>query len=955
MTPGLLLAIAIIGQPVISDRPVLVLDPGGHTAQVARILFLPEGRELLTVSLDKSIRIWDIATGRTTRTLRPPVGDGYEGSLYAAALAPDGRLLAVGGYNLPGRSWAHIHLIDILDGRIVRTLVGHNHDVTRLAFSPDGRSLISGSRDKTAIVWDVATGAARTVLKAHNGPVWGVAFSPDGRRVATGSQDHTAFLWDANAGRALVRLDGHTDAIYAVAWSPDGRTIATGGGDRRLALYNADGAVVRAYQPMGNGVSSLTFSPDSTRLLVTLGGSEGQACHVLDVAGGGWVSRFDGHTQSLWAGAISPAGDLAATADGDGMVYLWRTADGARRGPTFGSKGKFAWAAGWSHDGLSIAWGSSDTRRTGDDLNALERSFRPSGLDFGGRPGAGFDRARQKIGASSLLIHNSQRSVGVFDKIGDRDTLRVLLTLPPEYPEDLARCASFLDPDRVVVGSDFKLFLFDARTGARLRTFQGHTAPVYALAPSPDGRYFVSASADMTVRVWRPDQDRPILSLFVSGNDWIAWTPEGYYAASLGGEALMGWQINDGPGRLGTYHPAARFRKTLYRPDVIKLVLETGSTAQALARADRLRAEGAGQATQVSAVLPPRVRLEPPRPVDSERYEFRASASATGGHPVTGLRLLVNGRPHPQARLVLREPVAGVANASWTLQLPPGVHRISARATSGVSDAVTEEVAVTVSGSGGAGAGPTATLYVLSIGINAYPDELKPLDAAAPDAKSIHECFRTTSAKLFRRVEPQLLLDADARRAQIHEATEWLASRAKPGDVVVIFYAGHGLAARQFYIAPIDLDPKGLHDPAILASTGISAADLREWLQFPCDTLFLLDACYAGRFEADRTRPLPESADHAVRQFVYDEGMVVMSGANKQQEAGEEESGEHGFFTRALLEGLGGRAPRDDDGRVDVASLWSYVEPRVPILSKGEQSPTLSPVSALRSFSLSKP
>ena len=85
------------------EKPILVLDADGHTAVVWKVLFTPDGKELISVSYDKTIRVWDVQTGEPVRVLRPPIGRGAEGMLFAAALAPDGRTLAVGGYGWNGR------------------------------------------------------------------------------------------------------------------------------------------------------------------------------------------------------------------------------------------------------------------------------------------------------------------------------------------------------------------------------------------------------------------------------------------------------------------------------------------------------------------------------------------------------------------------------------------------------------------------------------------------------------------------------------------------------------------------------------------------------------------------------------------------------------------------------------------------------------------------------------
>src|SRR5262249_16601281 len=141
--------------------------------------------------------------------------------------------------------------------------------------------------------------------------------------------------------------------------------------------------------------------------------------------------------------------------------------------------------------------------------------------------------------------------------------------------------------DKALIGGSAGLYLLDVATNKVVRTFVGHSGIVLGVTPSPDSKYFVTGATDQTLRIWSPDREDPVLSLFVAGQDWIAWTPEGYYAASAYGERLMGWQINNGPDKLATYHPAARFHASLFQPDVIRFLLPEGSLAKAVARASR--------------------------------------------------------------------------------------------------------------------------------------------------------------------------------------------------------------------------------------------------------------------------------------------------------------------------------------------------------------------------------
>jgi WD40 repeat protein len=157
------------------ERPVLQLDTGGHMAKVQKIIFTPDGTQLVSASNDKVIRAWEAATGKTLRTIRGEIAPGDTGKIYAMALSPDGKWLAAGGFlhksDYPLRH--AIRLYDFASGELKALLKGHEKVVSALAFSPDGMRLISGSFDETAILWDVspvtmpdaAAKAATAILK----------------------------------------------------------------------------------------------------------------------------------------------------------------------------------------------------------------------------------------------------------------------------------------------------------------------------------------------------------------------------------------------------------------------------------------------------------------------------------------------------------------------------------------------------------------------------------------------------------------------------------------------------------------------------------------------------------------------------------------------------------------------------------------------------------------------
>jgi WD40 repeat protein len=198
----------------------------GHENYVDSVAFSPDGHLLASGSTDATLKIWEVATGDLKQSL-----SGNGDSVLSVAFSPDGRLLASG-------TWAKtIELWDVTRGTLVRTLTGHQAPVSSVTFSPDGRLLASGSDDKTIKFWDVASGGEEQTLRGHKGWVRSVAFSPDGRLLASGSHDMTIKVWDLASGKEKQRLTGHGYDVESVAFSVTSRLIASGSRDQTIKLW----------------------------------------------------------------------------------------------------------------------------------------------------------------------------------------------------------------------------------------------------------------------------------------------------------------------------------------------------------------------------------------------------------------------------------------------------------------------------------------------------------------------------------------------------------------------------------------------------------------------------------------------------------------------------------------------------------------------------------------------
>ncbi len=251
----------------------------------------------------------------------------------------------------------------------------------------------------------------------------------------------------------------------------------------------------------------------------------------------------------------------------------------------------------------------------------------------------------------------------------------------------------------------------------------------------------------------------------------------------------MGWQVSNGPEQVGTFVPASQFRKSLYRPDVIKLALKTGSVASALERLNE-------PLKVVKEVLPPLVVITSPDRsgvrLDNPELTVRAKAVAQPGHPVTALRLLLDGRPYngDQGRKeVPNDPAGGRQKTeSWQVRLDPGRHRLAVVAESDVSNGQSDEIEVIYEEQRAA----EPRLYALLVGVADYEDESLRLKYAADDAELLERVLRDKAAKAFAGVEVQRFVDRKATKEAFFDGLKWLKDSMKPQDVGIIFFSGHG-------------------------------------------------------------------------------------------------------------------------------------------------------------------
>jgi WD40 repeat protein len=928
------------------NRPLLTLDARGHTARSMTVLFTPDGKQVVTAGADKAVRVWDIATGETAKIFYLPAGAGDEGALSASALSADGKKLAVTGMPLgKGAHGVLTYVLSLETGQLEQVLKGHRATIPALVFSPDGRFLFTASNDKTASRFDLRSGKADLQFSGHGAPLRALALSPDGHCLATGCIDRTGRIWStANPGR-FVELNGHTDGVISVAFSPDSKTVATGSVDGTIRLWGLDGSpkqTIAVKDTRGHPlqVTALHYTRDGKELLFTGIAYTGTA-GMVDVASGTTRLVFARHTNTVTDGRLSPDNSLAVSIGGDdNEAFVWKTADGSVVQRLVGA-GKPVLGTAWGRDGKSIAWGNIRANREG--IRPIQHTFRLTDFQFGGRPRGQFLTDVHVRGDFRLMAIDFYK-VAILHRGGTRHVWR------SKFDNDRIYSFSLLSDNRAVMGGSFGLYLVDLETGRTVREFVGHSGMVWSISPSPNGRYFMTGCTDQVLSIWHPDRTEPILSFFIAGRDWIAWTPEGYYAASANGERLMGWLIVNGPDKLSNFFPAARFRASLYNPAAMKLLLRQagGHIERALALAGKQ--DRPVLALNVGQVLPPDVVIKSPAPetrLAGREVEVKAVATSKGEHPVTAMRLLVDGRPYRGSAGIFRPPAPklGATEARWTVELPAGKHIFAVQAESRVSKGLSRPVEVVRAV---AGEPELPNLYILACGISEYPRPMR-LRYAASDARLITDAFRKKASGVFNKVEVRLCLDRQATRSGIREGLEWLERTMTPRDVGIFFFSGHGgKEDGNFFIVPVDVGPD-------LAATGVSGEFVKEKLANMSGRMIcMLDCCHSGAVATDGRKP--GEADDLVRDLVTEDyGVVCMCSSLGTEYSMESPETKAGYFTHSVVEGLDGPADLDHDRIIYIHELDSYAAQRVRELSDGEQNPVTGRPSGVHSFPLARP
>jgi len=957
--------------------PVLRIETGMHSAAIWRIGVDARCQLLASSSNDKTVRLWSMPDGKLLRTQRLPIGPGDAGKVYAVAVSPDGRWVAGGGWDAAYKAKGNngVYLFDSATGTSVRRLGAVPNVIDHIAFSPDGRRLaISLGAGGGIRVLDVASGSELMADKDFGGQNSnGVAFAPDGSLFAVGLDGSLRrYERDLKRSARVMTAVGHQP--YSVAVDPGGQRLAVGFYDApAVEIYDAvtlSRIGVSDATDANSNLASVAWSRDGTRIF-----------------GGG--KFFDQTTYRR-------------------LIRIW-TRDGHRVGSDVGAANNSIWSLTPCAD--SLAFGTADPAfgllqpdgttqtlsrtRTVDTRDKVGDAFTVSndgkrvhfGLGYGnGRPVL-FDLTRAELaddamappprtGLTGLVLANTD-GIAVTDwhnSFVPRLAGQPIALTANEMSRSLA-----VRPDGAgfVLGTIFQLRAFDAKGAPRWQTDIPGEAGGANLARG--GELVLAAFGDGTIRWYRWSDGKELLALFVDRESkaWVAWTPTGYYSASPGGEELIGWHVNRGWEQPADFFPAARFRDTYARPDIVERVLDTMDEAEAVRLANAARPGKTEPAPAITKQLPPVINILSPATgssVSGESTRLEFVVRSPSGLPVDAIEALVDGRPagaqrgferaddtaSPLKRCLTETKGMGQAEGglqgcrgSIEVRLPPGSSEVGLFARSGTQSGDVVKIRLTRSAAASADELLKPKLYALVVGISTYANPDYNLSYAAKDAQDFAAALINQKGGLYSEVTLRTLPDGAASANAIRDGLDWLTKQVTSRDVGVVYLAGHGMLdeRERFYFLAAD------SDVARLRATAVPREDIQDALSaLPGKALLFLDACHSAAVAGtSKTRGVTD-INGVVNEFSRTErGVVVFTASTGRQTSQENSAWGNGAFTKAVIEGLGapGQKAKADlrgDGKITTSGLDYYVSERVKTLTGGSQSPVMIRPSTVPDF-----
>jgi len=870
--------------------------------------FSSDGALIASISNEGSITIWERESGLLKMELNAP--DRYLSSL---SFSMNGRYLA------SGASSGSIYVWDLSSGELCATLRENTYQLRCIAFSPDSVHLASGGRDgdrevswRSIRIWNLSSKSCERIISGHSSQMRIITFSPDGKYMAAAVEGCKILVKDVLTLKTAMTLKASLnkeEAIQCLRFSPDGKYLALGGSRGSIMRWDCrDGRCVNSLKDVRTRdrlVDSIAFSRNGSFLFSTLVSGDILA---WDLEGGRIAVELKGQLDRITKMEVSPDGRYLASGGSRGALIIWDLSTGKRL-RTLQEKEdiKFIYDLAFSPDGSRIAMVGTDPVKT---ESASETDKRERG------------GARNQI--MRIWDLATGKAVTVQDHAGSLEFFYYALAFSPD-----GRQIAF-------AGLDTVIRIYDCEKSSIVKRLAGHSGAVKTLFYLPGRRLLISGGQDGEIKLWSTDSWELLASLIhFSDDQWVTYTPEGYFDCSEKGKDYIGWTVGM------SHYPFRQFYDEFYCPNLFTILMSGESIKK---RHDLRRGFS----------IPPGLAIRAPgkgQHLGSESVDVQLQVFDRGGG-ASDIRFYHQGKRIDGGKVsAVKMEKGGVRSVTFPVQLLKGANVIRAAAYS--ADHTVEsrpaEVMVyydTQESPGGKAAG---SQYVLAVGINRYRESRLELGSARQDAEAVAGCLRARCANMFRAQNIATLYDLNATKENILKALEEIKRKSEPADEVVLFFSGHGDISPgddEYYFIPSDFAIRG-DMGSMYRNGGVSAGALGTLCSDikARKILVMFDTCHSGR-AATAFQKMSEIK--AIRMLAKSTGLHIATASTDAQTAGEVGDLRHGIFTYAILEGLSGKADTDNDSIITVLELLPFIGEEVERLSEKHMGRKQYPVTDSR-------
>ncbi|OCB84903.1 WD40 repeat-like protein [Sanghuangporus baumii] len=503
--------------------------------EVHSVAFSPDSNRVVSGSRDGMIRVWDVGIGQI---ISGP-SKASKSSVTSVAFSPDGE-------HVISVSAGKVCVLDFDDDELIP--VRFEDDIGALKVSPDGKYVL-GSKNRKIAIWDTGTGKRVSAPIDQAKDSWldmlssSYAVSPDGKRVVTGSKDGTVRIWNDRGELVTGPLKAHSSHVLSVSFCSNSKRVVSGVEDGTIAVWDADsgGLLFGPFKEHTNWVTSVIFAPDGKRVISA---SQDRTIRIWDVGNPDIVPDVSQmHTDKVTSVSFSPDGKRIVSGSWDKTIHIWDVESGKHLSGPFMGHTHYVSSVTFLPDGRRIVSGSFDCTIRIWDVDSGKLALDP----LVGHSGwvlsiaVSTDGKRIVSGSEDNTLH-----------IWDADSGELILVLLRAHTDRITSVAFSWDGRYIVSSSwDKMICIWDADSGEPvLNPLEGHTGSINSVAFSPAGKHIASGSGDNTVRIWAVDNGEIVSGPFeahTSGVFSVAFSPDSEFVASGSwDETICIWNIDSG-------------------------------------------------------------------------------------------------------------------------------------------------------------------------------------------------------------------------------------------------------------------------------------------------------------------------------------------------------------------------------------------------------------------------